>query len=123
MQKTFKTEAEVDTFVNPMLDEDRFIIEIDDLVDGSYLVKWQEHKTYVAVDGIEYPDEIWVTKDDQLLQIQDIEPEHCRNILRMILRNGRESGGMLGQSASSENTADIDQDEFYNIQPISPTLH
>lgn len=90
MQKEFTSLKEAESFVEDLISENKYVIDIQTHPDDKWVIQWQEHKTYVSLDGIEYPDEVWITKDNQLLQVQDIEPEHCRNILRMLLRQSRE---------------------------------
>ncbi len=34
-------------------------------------------------------DEVWVTKDGRRIEVKDLEEEHCREILRMLIRNAR----------------------------------
>jgi hypothetical protein len=54
--------------------------------DGKYFVHILDTKTYTAHDGKVYPDEIWVTVDGEAVFIQDLEPEHARNVIRRIIR-------------------------------------
>lgn len=95
MRKEIKTFEELESFINPLMAEEKYVIDIQQLVDDTYVVNWMEHKTYTAQDGKEYPDEVWMTEDKRFLLVQDIEPEHCRNILRMILRQEREAKASL----------------------------
>lgn len=96
MKQEFKTYEELEAFVNPMLAEEKYVMDIRPLPDGAgYSVQWQEHKTYTAFDGKVFPDEVWITEDDRMLLIQDIEPEHCRNIIRMMLRQERQARAAL----------------------------
>jgi len=91
MRKEIFSTEETESFVNSLFDEKKYIINVQALPDNNgYLVQWQEHKTYKTYDGKEFPDEAWLTEDNRMLLIQDIEPEHCRNILRMMLRQERE---------------------------------
>jgi len=101
MKKEIKSIEDTDAFVNELLAEEKYVIDIQELpLNAGWIVQWQEHKTYKAFDGKEFPDEVWLTEDNRLLQIQDIEPEHCRNILRMMLRKEREA------KAAMENFTD-----------------
>jgi len=95
MRKELKTIEEVQAFVDALYKEEKYIIEVLQLTVGGYAVQWEEHKSYTAYDGKEWPDEVWRTEDGRLLQIQDIEPEHCRNILRMMLRQERKAASRL----------------------------
>jgi len=89
MQAEFKTAEEVETFVISLSKEEKYIIDIRPMSDH-FVVEWQEQKFYTAVDGATFPDEVWFTEDGRMLQIQDIPLEHCRNIIRMIIRQDRE---------------------------------
>jgi len=96
MRKELKTIEEAQAFVDALYKEEKYIIEVLQLTgDAGYAIQWQEHKSYTSLDGKEWPDEVWRTEDGRLLQIQDIEPEHCRNILRMMLRQEREAEARL----------------------------
>lgn len=90
-RKEVKTLEEVENIITPLATGE-YVIDVKPLPDNSgYAIEWELHKTYVAfADGKEYLDEVWRTEDGRVLQIQDIEPEHCRNILRMIIRQNRE---------------------------------
>lgn len=119
-RKVVKTVEEVDEFIEPLATGE-FVIDIKELPNKEgYSIEWQTHKTYTAfADGKVYPDELWRTEDGRLLLVQDLEPEHCRNILRMILRKERETETLFanllesilgaeddGQSPDSESIPD-----------------
>lgn len=38
----------------------------------------------------EIDDEVWTTRDGREIPVRDLQDEHCRNILRMLLRKRRE---------------------------------
>jgi hypothetical protein len=44
---------------------------------------------YTSLDGKVWPEETWITEDGRKILVRDLEPEHARNIIRMILRNER----------------------------------
>jgi hypothetical protein len=58
--------------------------------DGTAIVKWVVPSTYIAQDGKEYPDEVWVMRNGDLKNISELSEEHAKNILRMFLRQDRE---------------------------------
>ena len=90
MEKEFNTIEELCEYVDTNIPAEKYIIDIQPLPDNSkFLLRWQEQKYYTAQDGKTYPDEAWLTIDNKLVQIQDIELEHCRNILRMLIRRER----------------------------------
>lgn len=92
MKKEIKDKDETKEFVSSLMKEQKYVVDVQQLSDDAgYLIQWQEHKTYLAHDGKEFKDEIWITEAGDMLQIQDISAEHCRNVIRMILRNEREA--------------------------------
>jgi hypothetical protein len=90
MKKEFDTIEEAEALVTPLLNENKWVIAVVYTKDQKYLVQWIEQKMYTAQDGKEYRDEVWTTIEGEMKLIQDLEPEHARNVLRMILRNERE---------------------------------
>lgn len=64
------------------------VIDVIALPDSSFRVIWVPIKKYIA-DGVEYTDEVWTTEDGRMINCQDLEPEHAKNIIRMTLRNER----------------------------------
>jgi hypothetical protein len=55
--------------------------------DGIYRVGWVPKKQYTTHDGKEFTDEVWMTEHGELIVVQDLTPDHAKNIVRMILRN------------------------------------
>ena len=101
MRKELKSVEDTETFVNGLLKEQKYVIDVQELpAEAGWIVQWREHKTYKAFDGKEFPDEVWLTEDNRLFLVQDLEPEHCRNILRMMLRQEREAKASLEQLSS-----------------------
>lgn len=100
MKKHFDSYKEMKEFLNSLLGETKYVVDINKTEDDSYDVQWKEHLTYIAQDGKVYPDEAWMTKNGELKLIQELEEEHAKNILRMIIRKERE---VLAQT---ENLAD-----------------
>lgn len=94
--KDFTDYAELEAFVQPLIDEKKWAIDIrQSTLNGTYRVLWIEHKNYTAHDGKEYPDEIWTTEAGEMKCIQDLDPEHAKNVLRMMLRQEREQRMMI----------------------------
>jgi hypothetical protein len=58
--------------------------------DGTFQINWVENKMYTSVDGKEYVDEVWTKEDGTMIACQDLELEHAKNIIRMIMRSDRE---------------------------------
>lgn len=93
--KNFTDVDEASEFVKEFDNDDTVAYTCLPEQDGSITVKWITHKKYTDVNGTEIHDEIWQTRDGQLILVQDLETEHLRNILRMILRNRRERTAQL----------------------------
>jgi anthranilate phosphoribosyltransferase len=92
MKTELKTREEVETFVNPLMKENKYVIQVYELINNAgFCVQWIEHKKYTAVDGKEFFDEVWTDAKGNLHLVQDLDSEHVRNILRMILRQERET--------------------------------
>ena len=124
MKKEFKTFSEVEAFVNPLFAEKKWAIAVGELKDGSgYEVRWIEHKFYTARDGNSYPDEIWTTLDGGIKCIQDLEPEHARNILRMLLRNGRAQDDAIQELIKGISQSVQGTDEDIVQEPATHILH
>jgi hypothetical protein len=138
MKQTLKTFEEVQALIDGLMEEKKYAIDIQELGDNAgYIVNWQETKMYTAMDGKEYPDEFWITKDNDMLLVQDISPEHCRNILRLLLRNNREMEVAMSEfrahlvevvaGAVSPVGEDNDNDDIpggnYIVPPAPHTLH
>ena len=82
---------EAEAFVEALYKEDKWVIKAMRGTDdqGGYNVEWFEHKKYTAQDGKEYPDEVWMTEQGEMILIQDLSEAHVRNVCRMMLRNER----------------------------------
>jgi hypothetical protein len=86
----------MEEFAQTLHDEGKWVIDILlKTKTGPYLVSWQEHKDYTAHDGKVYPDEIWRTAAGDLVLVQDLDPDHCKNVLRKLLRESREARSSL----------------------------
>ena len=118
MKKDFPTIDEAEAFVIPLYEEKKYIIDIRPLPEGQgYSVQWQEHKMYTAQDGKEYHDEVWVTQEGKLVQVQDLTEAHCRNVLRMLLRQEREADARMSELAAKvlEQLGNLeDEDETFS---------
>lgn len=106
----FNTYEDVESYVNSLPPDPKLIIDMFETLDGKYLVRCQEQKYYVAQDGKTYPDEVWFTREGKSIQVQDIEIEHIRNILRMILRKDRLYLAQKQKEILAE--ANLDEDGF-----------
>jgi CRISPR/Cas system-associated endonuclease Cas1 len=124
MKKEIKDELEVQEFVASLLKEYKYIVDVQEMKDNNgYLVQWQEHKSYISHDGKEFRDEIWLTEAGELFQVQDLTEAHCRNILRMFLRNDREARASL--DTLTDHLVDTYQAGGLMIDDpeIQPTIH
>jgi hypothetical protein len=82
-------------------------------INGDFSVSWIKNKSYTTIDGKTFSDEVWQTEDGKLIAIQDLEPEHAKNIIRMILRKDREFSKLMEQlTAQLDEFGDVDS-SFY----------
>jgi primase-polymerase (primpol)-like protein len=132
MKKEFSSVEEAKMFIDELAEKKEFVINSMPNKDGKIEVEWQEHKKYTARDGQTFYDEVWITKDNQMLQIQDIDAEHCRNIIRMMLRQERAARAAVDILAAqlAESFAgtfdEPDEDDFFpdaNHPPVGSSLH
>jgi len=86
--KEFTNFEEADKFVNELLKDNKTVDAVV-ISETQYQVNWVDNKKYTTLDGREYTDEVWVKKDGTMIHCQDLEVEHARNIIRMILRSNR----------------------------------
>jgi len=86
-----KDVAEAQQKLNELQKNPKHAIDAYELEDGTIRLTWIERSNYVAQDGKEYIDEVWMTKEGDLIQIQDLSEAHAKNILRMMLRTEREN--------------------------------
>jgi hypothetical protein len=63
--------------------------EVLQQVDGIFRVNWIANKMYRLSTGKEVVDEVWTKEDGTMIVCQDLEPNHAKNIIRMMLRNKR----------------------------------
>lgn len=129
MKIKFTDGNKAEAFVNDLIDKQTHVIEVEELPNGNgYEVQYIEHKTYTSLDGKSYPDEVWVTKEGDMKLIQDLEPEHARNILRMLLRQEREAKAgieaMFEQIQSALKNGSTEEDDEFDSDTTTPhTLH
>lgn len=128
MKKQVSTREEMEAFVAPLIEENKYVIDIKEVkADGSFIIQWQEHKKYTAIDGKEFHDEVWVTEAGDIIQVQDLPLAHAHNIIRMYLRRERESRALI-ESLTEQlmDELDIQEDDGLEIPeslPTSKTLH
>lgn len=126
--KEFTDFAELEKFIQPLIDEKKWAIDIRQNTNtGVYKACWIEHKNYTSHDGGTYPDEIWTTIDGQMKCVQDLEPEHAKNVLRLLLRQEREQRQIIQAALQSigdrmrNEEDDEGSPEF--MQPVPQHLH
>jgi hypothetical protein len=86
--KEFTDPDEAMAFVKTL--QENNCIDVVKTDDGTFRINWVENKMYTAIDGKEYVDEVWTKEDGTMIVCQDLELEHAKNIIRMIMRNDRE---------------------------------
>lgn len=116
--KEFITEDEAAAFANTLIEDDN-TVDVIDLNTGIYLVRWVKNKKFTTYDNKEFTDEVWSTQDGTMICVQDLAPEHARNIVRMILRNSR---AMALELADIIEEALDDSDDTDSSSKIN-TLH
>lgn len=86
-------------------------VDVVKTVDGVYSVTWIKNKKYLSHDGKEFTDEVWTKEDGTMIACQDLELEHAKNIIRMMLRQNREQ--MLRNSSilEEEESQDVDTED------------
>jgi hypothetical protein len=96
-------------------------IDVVKLTDETFDVMWVENKKYTTHDGKEFIDEVWTKEDGTMIVCQDLELEHAKNIIRMILRKQRENMIIEAalhesiKSALDSNTPSEDDVENYHM--------
>jgi rhamnose utilization protein RhaD (predicted bifunctional aldolase and dehydrogenase) len=122
MKKTFTDLVSAREFAKTLYPDEKNYVEFS-TTDNCIEVRWIEIKTYIAFDGMEFPDELWTTKEGEMLLIQDLTSDHARNIIRMMLRqerNLREYFEHLAESLkncaeSVENSEELDPDSNHTL--------
>lgn len=110
-KKEFTDYTELERFVQPLIDEKKWAIDIrQSTKSGKYIVCWIEHKNYTSHTGDVHPDEVWTTIEGEMTCVQDLDPEHAKNVLRMLLRQEREQR-MIIQEALRQMAASVDDDQ------------
>lgn len=128
MKTEVKTFEEVEKIVEPLQQKQKYVIDVLELPMGAgYEVQWIEQKKYTDHSGIERMDEAWVTEQGDMKMVQDLEPEHVRNILRMVIRQTRETQSIIENLMSKveqdEQHNDINDDDFKNLEVGNHTIH
>jgi len=112
-------------------------VDVLKTADGTFRVNWTPNKMLKLPTGEEVVDEVWTKEDGTMIVCQDLEPEHAKNIIRMILRNDRkrrkdeeimlESLNQVIQNMVTANATEEDDDdlpEWMTETPESkPVLH
>lgn len=105
---------ELQDFVENLHQQDRWAISVESAGED-YLVKWTEHKKYVSYTGDTHPDEVWRTKEGNIMCVQDMDPEHARNALRMMLRAQRLLQEALLSRLTGLDDGDDSDDDFVEV--------
>ena len=113
--KDISDPSEAMRFVSELAHSDN-TVDVARSIDGVYRITWVQNKPYKTFDGVEYNDEVWTKEDGTMIVCQDLDPEHAKNIIRMYLRQTRETQkyfqGLdeLMTGLTAENTDDISND-------------
>lgn len=132
MDQFCKSEEELRRLVTSLTAHAKYVVNIR-IEDDGWTVSWQDHKTYIAQDGQVFPDEVWTTAEGKTILVQDLEPAHCQNVLRMILRQDRERQIALDDlvekaAGAGFDISDADEfkkmlDQVKNDDPVERVLH
>lgn len=124
-KKEFANYQDAEDFVASLHSERKWAIDFrQNTRTGEFLVCWIEHKLYKAHDGKEFHDEIWVNQEGMMVCIQDMDAEHAKNALRLLLRNEREQRAVIQaalQQMAQTVTEDDPQEEV--VSASNHTLH
>lgn len=128
MKVILQTEAEVIEKFDKLTSEKKWAIDLFPNADGSFTLQWIERKTYVAQDGKTFPDEIWITAENEMINVQDLEPAHALNILRLLLRNERKRMELIQavqlSMMESQSSPDGNDASIWNLpEGVKPTIH
>jgi hypothetical protein len=96
MKKIINGMEELNTFLEPLL-KGEYVVGAKEIAPNQFEVQWEDRKKYIAHDGSEQLEEVWVTLDQRMIQIQDLTEAHAKNILRMILRQRRDTERAMAQ--------------------------
>jgi len=113
-KRSFTNIQEVEDFIKTLDSDTKYVFDIDRTGENEFTIQWQEQKYYTAQDGQTFPDEVWYTKEGQLIQIQDLSEAHAKNILRLIIRQRRAVEGLL-KSAISQAAAESEEDSLDSL--------
>jgi hypothetical protein len=105
--KDLHTEEEALAFAQTLHDDDN-TVDLVKTTDGLYRVRWIKNKKYTTYDNKEFTDEVWMTEKEELICIQDLTEAHAKNIIRMMLRNQRQTQQVAAAMLESLSTlADV----------------
>lgn len=123
MKKKITGLANVEDFVDELMDSGEFIISIIEEEEGEYVVDWSKHKTYTTDEGDDVFDEIWVTKKGDLKLVQDMDHAECMTALRLLLKLERLD---LEEAEKDEpvitGVINQDEDDFFNLDEGVPRV-
>lgn len=112
-------------------------IDVFEEADGTFRITWLPVKTYI-VDGVAVPDEVWTKEDGTMINCQDLELEHAKNIIRMILRQERTRAqfeqqmmaslqeaivGVVADTASADDDSEDLPQWMTDTPEAAPTIH
>jgi len=129
--KIIVDEEEARTFVQSLIDEQKFVIDIEELPEkAGWKIQWLEHKDYIDYNGNLQKDEVWITKKGEMMLVQDLTSEHAKNIVRMYLRTQREVRQKLEnlrifgeESITNINGGSEYEFEGFDSSKMSKTIH
>lgn len=125
MKKEFTSKAEAEEFYDKLRAENKYEFDAY-MLDGDkgYGLQWIESKKYIAHDGQEFKDEVWLTEAGDLVLVQDLSEAHARNILRMMIRKDRAAFELVTNLMSSGALSNGDDEDLgMEDAEVPQTLH
>lgn len=127
--KIVDTAEDLENFVAELEEENKWAIDVV-RDNAQYVVRWIPMKSYTTYTGEVANDELWVTENGEMKLIQDLTESHAKNILRMLIKQDRETREVIGKFLMSGIVADavdiIKADDSF-VWPADdkkpPTLH
>lgn len=120
--KKFKDISDAASHIEALYKEDKWVVDIASSdEDMSIIIRWVEKKEYTSHTGEVHTDEVWITKNGEMVFVQDLEAEHARNIVRMMLRGYRQQMATLTEQFlenAAEMTGEIDVAGMYDPAKI-----
>ena len=119
--KTIEGLNNVRDFIHELCEDETVVVDFSETSEpDTYEVRWVNRKKYISFKNEELDDEVWCTVDGKLIVCQDLEAEHARNIVRMMIKSSREMMNMSFEDVVQQLN-DIVEDAGIEIPQKSTT--